>query len=174
MEINAPARRQFRRINMETSIKVQDEKDIRSLYQKLLESWNNNLSSDFANLFLENGNIIGFDGSPMNGKQQIKNELNKIFSNHKVASYIGIIREIRSLAPGIFILRAVAGMVPPGKTEIMPERNALQSLIVRKEQDEFCIALYQNTPAAFDGRPELIKQLTQELQEVFNRGQTIE
>src|SRR6185436_14082495 len=130
---------------MGTPVKAQDEKDIRSLYQKLLESWNKNMSGAFADLFLENGNTVGFDGSQLNGKHQIDHELKQIFSNHQVASYVGIVREIRSLAPDIFIIRAVAGMVPPGKTEIMPQRNAVQSLIVIKEKDAFYIALYQNT-----------------------------
>lgn len=159
---------------METPIKAQDEKSIRSVYQKLLKSWNNNKAGDFAKLFSENGNTIGFDGSMMNDRQQIDDELGRIFSNHKVASYVGIIKEIRSIAPGVFILRAVAGMVPPGKTVIMPERNAVQSLVVTREKDAFHIELYQNTPAAFDGRPELSKQLTGELQAVFNSGQTMQ
>lgn len=158
---------------MGTTGKLNDENNIRSLYKKLLESWNNNLSSDFANLFLENGNAIGFDGSQMMGRQQINNELNQIFADHKVASYVIIIREIRSLAPDIYILRAVAGMVPPGRKEIIPERNAIQTLIVTKELEEYYIALYQNTPASFDGRPGLRKHLTEELQELFNSGNTI-
>jgi uncharacterized protein (TIGR02246 family) len=159
---------------MERLINPDDEKNICALYQKLLESWNNNRPDDFADLFLVDGNTIGFDGSQMNGRQQISNDLKQIFANHKVASYVGIIREIRTLAPGIFIVRAVAGMVPPGKKTIMPERNAVQSLLARKEHDKFFIALYQNTPAAFDGRPELSKQLTEELQAVFDTGQTIQ
>src|SRR6188768_1475340 len=124
-------------------MKKSDENEIRLLYQTLLENWNKNNANDFANLFCEDGNTIGFDGSQMNGRAQIKDELAGIFSNHKVASYVGIVREVRILANNVFLLRAVAGMVPPGKTEIMSERNAVQSLIVTKERDEFCIALYQ-------------------------------
>ena len=52
-----------------------DETKIRLLYKKLLESWNNNNPGDFANLFAENGNTIGFDGSQMNGRRQINDEL---------------------------------------------------------------------------------------------------
>jgi uncharacterized protein (TIGR02246 family) len=152
-------------------MKKNDENEIRLLYQRLIVSWNRHNATDFASLFCEDGNTIGFDGSQMNGPKQIKDELAGIFSNHKVASYVGIVQEVRTLAENIFLLRAVAGMVPPGKTAIMPERNAIQSLIVTKNQDEYCIALYQNTPAAFDGRPALSKQLTEELQVVFDSGQ---
>lgn len=150
-----------------------DENKIRSLYEKLLESWNDNNAVEFAKLFAIDGNVIGFDGSQMNGCNQINDELSKIFANHKVSSYVGIVREIRTLSPTVFLLRAVAGMVPQGKSEIKPDVNTIQTLVAQQEHDEFLITLYQNTPAAFHGRPELVKQLTEELQKVVNGKQTI-
>jgi uncharacterized protein (TIGR02246 family) len=156
---------------MTTEVTETDETKIRLLYKKLLESWNNNNPGDFANLFAENGNTIGFDGSQMNGRRQINDELSQIFANHKVSSYVGIIREVRPLSSTTFILRAVAGMVPPGQSEINPAVNAIQTLIGQKEQEEFLIALFQNTPAAFHGRPELSRQLTEELQQVYDKQQ---
>ena len=144
------------------------EDQIRNLYQSLLDSWNKNDASAFAELFTEEGSTIGFDGSQMNGKFQIEKELAQIFSTHKVSSYVGIVREIRQLCDSVYLLRAVAGMVPPGQKEINSKVNAVQTLIAQKEDDEFKIALFQNTPAAFHGRPELSKQLTQELQAAFD------
>jgi len=158
---------------METSAQLPWEKAIRAIYRMLLESWNNNSAADFANLFSGDGNTIGFDGSQLNGRAQIEQELTQIFTSHTVAAYVGIIQEIRALEPDVFILRAVAGMVPPGKTKLMSERNAVQAMVLKKEKDGFVIALYQNTPARFDGRPELSKQLTKELQEVFDKGEIV-
>jgi uncharacterized protein (TIGR02246 family) len=156
-------------IAMETRAKQNDENKVRLLYKKLLGSWNNHSAGDFANLFAGNGNSIGFDGSQMNGRKQINDEINQIFVYHKVSSFVGIIREIRSLSPTVFILRAVAGMVLPGQSEINPAVNAIQTLIAQKEQEQFCIALFHNTPAAFHGRPELSWQLTEELQQVLKQ-----
>ena len=62
-------------------------------------------------------------------------------------------------------------MIPPGQTEINPTVNAIQTLVAQKEADEFKISIFQNTPAAFHGRPELSSQLTSELQEAFNHQQ---
>lgn len=156
---------------MTTVLTETDETKIRLLYKKLLESWNTNNPAGFANLFAENGNTIGFDGSQMNGRRQINDELSQIFANHQVSSYVGIIREVRPLSSTTFILRAVAGMVPPGKSEINPAVNTIQTLIGQKEQEQFLIALFQNTPAAFHGRPELSRQLTEELQQVYDQQQ---
>jgi uncharacterized protein (TIGR02246 family) len=144
---------------------------IRMLYQSLLENWNKNNASGFARLFTSDGTAIGFDGSEMNGQEQIEQELSRIFSEHQVARYVSIIREVRQLSSSVYLLRAVAGMIPPGKMEINPKVNAIQTLIAQKEADKFKISIFQNTPAAFHGRPVLSSQLTSELQETFNNQQ---
>jgi len=93
----------------------------------------------------------------------IEKQLQAIFATHQVASYTGIVKEIRQLAPQIFLLRAVAGMVPPGKDKINPagECHTNPGSEGRWRKNE--IALLQNTPAAFHGRPELSTELTNEL-----------
>jgi hypothetical protein len=63
-------------------------------------------------------------------------------------------------------LHAVAGMVPPEESEIMPERNAIQTVVARRDHDGWSVALFQTTPARFDGRPELSAALTRELAEL--------
>src|SRR6187455_164359 len=139
------------------------EVQIRMLYQSLLKNWNENNASAFAKLFEKEGSAIGFDGSQMNGQMQIEKELTQIFSEHKVAGYVSIVREVRELSSSVFLLRAVAGMIPPGQTEVNSKVNAIQTLVAQKEEDEFKISIFQNTPAAFHGRPELSSQLTSEL-----------
>jgi hypothetical protein len=52
-------------------------------------------------------------------------------------------------------------MVPPGQSDINPEVNAVQTLISVKQQNKWSMALFQNTPAAFQGRPELSERLTE-------------
>lgn len=43
---------------------------------------------------------------------------------------------------------------------------AVQSLIAVKSAATWWIALFHNTPAQFHGRPELVQQLTEELQQL--------
>jgi uncharacterized protein (TIGR02246 family) len=153
---------------MITLSRNQSEDQLKALYQSLLDNWNNNDATSFAKLFSEDGDVIGFDGSQMKGPNEIESELTKVFSNHKVSSYISIIREVRPLSSSIYLLRAVVGMVPPGQNEINPKVNAIQSMIACIQTGEFKIVLFQNTPAAFHGREQLSSELTQELQKALN------
>jgi hypothetical protein len=58
-------------------------------------------------------------------------------------------------------------MAPPGKDDINPEVNAVQSMVAARRGGKWEIALFQNTPAAFHDRPELSKKLTGELRAVL-------
>jgi uncharacterized protein (TIGR02246 family) len=139
------------------------EIEVRVLYQRLLDAWNARSAQDFAALFAEDGSLIGYDGSQLNGRVEIEASLGRIFKDHLTASYINIVREVRSLSADVVLLRAVAGMVPHGKTDLNPEVNAIQSLVAQKSGGGWQIALFQNTPAQFHGRPDLAQQLIDEL-----------
>lgn len=59
-------------------------------------------------------------------------------------------------------------MIPPGRSEIMAERNAIQTLVAVRIEERWRVYVSQITPARFDGRPEAVKQLTAELQQVHD------
>jgi uncharacterized protein (TIGR02246 family) len=144
-----------------------DEAQVRRLYQELLNGWNNRSAQGMAALFAEDGNLVGFDGSQINGPAEVIAVLGQIFADHPTPSYVGIVREVRFLTPDVAVLRAVAGMVPCGQSDINPAVNAIQSLVVTHKDAQWLIALFQNTPAAFHGRPELSEQLTEELRQAL-------
>ena len=59
------------------------------------------------------------------------------------------------------------GLVSPEDSEIMPDRNSIQTVVGRRGDDGWLVALFQTTPARFDGRPELSAALTTELAELL-------
>ncbi len=74
---------------------------------------------------------------------------------------------MRSLGAGVVLLVAIAGMVPPGRSEVAPPTNAQQTLLAAVEDGTWRIELFQNTPAQFHGRPELVAAMTAELQQLL-------
>ena len=150
------------------TIQKAEETEVRALYRQLLDCWNKRSAAEFAALFEEDGNQIGFDGSQVNGRAEIDSHLSAIFADHMTAAYVGKVRDVRFLTAEVAILRAVVGMVPHGQTDINPATNAIQSLVAVKRDGQWRIALFQNTPAQFHGRPELVEQLTEELRELLS------
>ncbi|MBI4547537.1 MAG: SgcJ/EcaC family oxidoreductase [Ignavibacteriae bacterium] len=88
-----------------------DKSYIETMYKELLSSWNKQDAKKMASLFAEDGSVVGFNGSQMNGRAQIESEIGQIFSHHQTASFVGKTREIRFLSKDTALLRAVAGTV---------------------------------------------------------------
>lgn len=143
------------------------EASVSALYRQLLEAWNRQSASEYAALFTDDANVVGFDGSQMNGRAEIESAIGAIFADHRTASYVSIIRSVRQLSPDVALLCAVVGMIPPDGDDIKPERNAVQSLVAQRQDGQWRIALFHNTPARFDGRPEAADALTDELRAAF-------
>jgi uncharacterized protein (TIGR02246 family) len=94
-------------------------------------------------------------------------ELERIFHNHIPATYVAKVREVRFLTSEVAILRAAAGMIPRGQTELDPNVMAVQTLVAVKREGEWQIASFQNTPVQFHSRPDLAQQLTEELNQTL-------
>ena len=139
------------------------ERETRELYAQLLQTWDKRNARDFALLFAADGNIVGFDGSQVNGQLEIGAHISEIFSHHQTPRYVSIVREVRLLTPDVTLLRGNTGLVPPDKDDIDPALNAVQSIVAVRKGGTLKIALFQNTPAPFHQRPDLSKQLTEEL-----------
>src|SRR5215207_7575362 len=131
-----------------------DPSGVEELYRILLERWNAHDAQGFAALFEDEGHSIGFDGSEMHGPAEIASELGRIFADHETAAYVAKVRDIRSVAADVAMLRAVVGMVPPGKSDLNPDVNAIQTMLATRTEGAWRITLLQNTPAQYHGRPE--------------------
>lgn len=142
-------------------------KEVQAVYKQLLDAWNNRSARDMADLFADDGVNIGFDGSQSVGSEELFLHLKPIFEDHPTARFISKVKDVRFLSPDIAILRAIAGMVPPQQSDINPKVNTHHTLIVVKKDGDWCIQLFQNTPAQFHGRPELVEQMTEELRELL-------
>jgi uncharacterized protein (TIGR02246 family) len=141
----------------------------RELYQRLIEAWNKRNARDYALAFASTGSLVGFDGSQVNGQMEIGAHVSEVFSHHQTAAYAMVVREVRPITSDVTLLRANVGMVPPGKDDINPELNAVQCMVAVRKSDKWEIALFQNTPAEFHGKPDLSKKLSEELRAVLRQ-----
>lgn len=143
--------------------------EVRKLYRKLLEAWDKRNARDYAMLFAADAILVGFDGTQVFGQADIGAHISEVFSHHQTARYVSIVRGVRAVTGEVVALSAVAGMVPPNKTDINPEVNAVQTMVAARRGSDWHVALFQNTPAAFHGRPDEAKALTEELRDALKR-----
>jgi uncharacterized protein (TIGR02246 family) len=135
------------------------------LYRTALERSNERDAAGFAALFDDDGHVVGFDGSEMDGRAEIRSALQAIFADHETAAYVAKVRDVRSSLATSPCCAERVGMVPRRTRTLNPAVNAMQSLVARAASDGWRIVLLQNTPAQYHGRPEAVDALTAELSE---------
>jgi uncharacterized protein (TIGR02246 family) len=146
-----------------------DLTEVRKLYEGFIAAWNRRDARGMAERFRKHGLQIGFDGSTATGPDEVFGHLDPIFKDHETATYVAKVREVRALAPDTALLTAITGLVPPGRADVSPATNAHQTLIAVRENGAWGIELFQNTPAQFHGRPELVNAMTAELQQLLTK-----
>jgi len=139
------------------------DRETRELYARMIEAWDKRNARDFALQFAADGSLVGFDGSQVNGQLDIGAHLTEVFTHHQTRRYVTIVRDVRQIANDVTLLRANTGLIPPGKNDIDPALNAVQSMVAVQKSTTWKIALFHNTPAKLDMRPDLAKQLTEQL-----------
>lgn len=137
---------------------------IRSLYAQFVDGWNRRSGAAVAATFADDGDIVGYDGTHHHGRLAIAADLRQIFTSHETASYVGVIRSVRPIAPGVALLMAQAGMIPPGRGDIDPRFHTLHTVVAVDEgAGRWRISLLQATPAAWHQHPEAREALSEEL-----------
>ncbi len=146
-----------------TAVHPQDAQ-IQALYASFLDGWNRRSGAAVAAGFADDGDIIGFDGSHHRGRLSIAADLRAIFGSHQTPAYVGLVRSVRPIAPGVAVLLAHAGMIPAGGNDLDPDLHAVHTVVAVDEGGgRWRISLFQSTPAAFHGFPEERERLTEEL-----------
>jgi uncharacterized protein (TIGR02246 family) len=145
------------------------EEAARDLYRRMIDAWNAGDAEATAAAVAPDGLMIGFDGSQLVGGEEIASELGRIFADHETADYVTKVRRVWELGDDAALLWAVAGMPSPETSEIMPDRNVVQTLLATRGPGGWSVALFQTTPAQLHGRDDLSTALTEELNEAARR-----
>jgi uncharacterized protein (TIGR02246 family) len=143
--------------------------ELEMLHAEILAAWNRQDAAGYADCFVEDALVIGFDGTEMNSTPEITEQLGSIFADHRVATYVRVVRSTRKLDAQTALLHAAVGMVPPDGDDVMPDRHAAQMLIGTLAHGRWRAVSFQNTPVQLHGRPEVVDALTEELRAVMRR-----
>ena len=82
-----------------------DEVAIRSLYQQLMDGWNRGGGEAFAAPFAEDGDLVGFDGTYLKGRQEIISFHQQLLDTYvKGSRLVGKIRNVRFVTPVVPII----------------------------------------------------------------------
>lgn len=124
-----------------------DEAAVRDLYQQFMQAWNRGGGADLAAVFTADGDLVGFDGTHLKGRQEIGPFHQRLFDRWLRGSrLVGRITDLRFLGPDVAVVHAVGGTVLRGRQAPAPERDSIQTLVAaRQAEGDWRLAAFQNT-----------------------------
>ena len=69
-----------------------DDSPVTALLERYLESWNARDADAMAETLAEDAVLVGFDGSVMKGREDARQTLRKIFTDHPTGRYVWLVR----------------------------------------------------------------------------------
>ncbi|HYO37183.1 MAG TPA: SgcJ/EcaC family oxidoreductase [Geodermatophilus sp.] len=137
---------------------------IRALYADFVDGWNRRSGAAVAAVFADDGDMVGYDGTTVSGRLSIASDLRRVFGSHPTATYVAVVRSVRSVGEGVAVLHAHAGMIPPGEDDVDSGLHSIHTLVAVDEGGgRWKTTLFQATPAAWLGRRDAREALTAEL-----------
>jgi len=130
----------------ETTTSLADEAAMRGLYQQLMDGWNRGSGDAFAAVFMEDGDLVAFDGTHFKGRGEIAPFHQELFDKWlKGTRLVGRVEDVRFLSPDVALMHAVGSTMMRGKTEPSPERDSIQTLVAVRQDGKWRLAAFQNT-----------------------------
>nr|BBH87925.1 hypothetical protein KTC_26760 [Thermosporothrix sp. COM3] len=123
-----------------------DEQAIRSLYQQLIDAWNNGDGQAYGAVFTEDASYVDVTGTNTQGRHAISASHQHMFQTFlKGSQLVATITSIRFLRPDVALLHVLGNTLLPGQTELAPDRATMETAIAVKEQGKWLFAALQNT-----------------------------
>ncbi len=130
-----------------------EETGVRALYEQLIDAWNNGRGEAFAAPFAEHGDLIGFDGTHLKGRQKIAPFHRRLFGTYlKETRLVGRVKSVRFVGPDVALVHALGGTLRRGKSTPSPKRDLIQTLVAVRRGGEWRVAAFQNTQVRPMGR----------------------
>lgn len=124
-----------------------DEAAVREVYEQFMDAWNRGSGAALAQVFTPDGDLVGFDGTHLHGRQEIAQFHQRLFDKWLRGSrLVGEVSDVRFLGPEVAVLHAVGGTILRGKRAPAPERDSIQTLVAARDEDgSWRLAAFQNT-----------------------------
>ena len=126
--------------------RIADEEAVRDLYRELMDGWNRGSGEAFAAVFAEDGDLVAFDGTHFEGREEIAPFHQELFDKWmKDTRLVGRVKDVRFLSSDVALMHAVGSTIMRGKTAPSPERDSIQTLVATRQNGEWRLAAFQNT-----------------------------
>ncbi|HEV7979593.1 SgcJ/EcaC family oxidoreductase [Amycolatopsis sp.] len=126
---------------------TEDEAAVRAVPQRIVAAWAENDAEAFAKVFTADGSMILPGDVFVTGREHIREFMAAGYAGpYRGTRVFGEPVAIKILGPTTVLLITKGGVLAPGETEVAPERAVRASWLLAKQDGEWLLTAYQNTP----------------------------
>ncbi len=123
-----------------------DQAAIATLPQRIIAAWGAHDAKAFASVFTEDATMI-ITGAHRKGRGQIREYMAGGFAGpYRGTQVVGTPFEMRLLGPGVVLMLSEGGVRGASEADVSPENAVRASWLAVKQNGEWLLAAYQNTP----------------------------
>ncbi|WP_329087337.1 SgcJ/EcaC family oxidoreductase [Streptosporangium sp. NBC_01469] len=126
---------------------VDDEAAVREVPQRVISAWADNDPDAFAAVFAADATMVLSGGVFAAGRDQIRAFMASAFEGpYRGTRVAGQPISARFITPDAAVLVTKGGVLVPGETEVAPERAIRATWVLTKQDGQWLLTAYQNTP----------------------------
>ena len=119
---------------------------LRGLLQQVLDAWERGDGRALAAAFVDDGDVIFFDGSHLHGGPEIAAVMQDLFDTAlKGTRCLAQVKALRFVVPEVALMQTLGGVVFPGETAVPAERCSIQTLVIVRIRGTWRVASFQST-----------------------------
>jgi len=122
------------------------ESKLQSLLRRVLAAWERGDGRALAAEFADDGDIVFFEGSCLQGRPQIEAVMQHLFETTlRGTRYLAKVKALRFVTPEVALMQTLGGVVFPEETIIPVERCSVQTFVIVRIRGTWSVASFQNT-----------------------------
>jgi uncharacterized protein (TIGR02246 family) len=130
-----------------TSTTIDDTTAVREVPQRIIAAWAENDGDAFADVFTEDATMILPGGIYVTGREGIRAFMSAAYSGpYKGTRVFGEPVSAKFLGTEAAVLVTKGGVLTGKETEVAPERAVRATWVLAKQDGQWLITAYQNTP----------------------------
>ncbi|HEV2450803.1 MAG TPA: SgcJ/EcaC family oxidoreductase [Streptosporangiaceae bacterium] len=115
--------------------------------QRIVDAWAAHNGDAFAEVFTPDASLILPGDVYLKNREEIRQYMTKGFAGpYRGTQVTGVPVNVRLLRPDVALLLTDGGVLAPGETEVAPERAVRAAWLLAKQNGDWLITAYQNTP----------------------------